>query len=160
MFSLMFLPRGRQLAAMGRDGRYAEDGGEERFSSLSPSAVAGYSPSFFHFKPAPPAPTLLPTKQGAPPGGGLFPPHLMGGKQSTKRARLVHNHACYRLKHTHGHDTARGGLCLLGRSRCSGCASATAAELPPPPALLPLPLLPSAIPRYSTRGAPWLASKL
>lgn len=77
VFSLMFLPRGRQLAAMGRDGRYAEDGGEERFSSLSPSAVAGYSPSFFHFKPVP-APTLLPTKHGAP--NGLFPAHLMGGK--------------------------------------------------------------------------------
>jgi hypothetical protein len=76
----MFLPRGRQLAAMGRDGRYAEDGGEERFSSLSPSAVAGYSPSFFHFKPAP-APTLLPTKHGAPPGGGgIYSSHLMGGK--------------------------------------------------------------------------------
>jgi len=75
VFSLMFLPRGRQLAAMGRDGRYAEDGGEERFSSLSPSAMAGYSPSFFHFKPAP-AQTILTSKNG----NGYYPPHLMGGE--------------------------------------------------------------------------------
>ncbi|XP_059481097.1 uncharacterized protein LOC132199980 [Neocloeon triangulifer] len=75
VFSLMFLPRGRQLAAMGRDGRYAEDGGEERFSSLSPSAMAGYSPSFFHFKPAPPH-TILTSKNGA----AYYPPHLMGDR--------------------------------------------------------------------------------
>ncbi|CAB3382882.1 Hypothetical predicted protein [Cloeon dipterum] len=75
VFSLMFLPRGRQLAAMGRDGRYAEDGGEERFSSLSPSAMAGYSPSFFHFKPAP-AHTVLTSKNGA----AYYPPHLMGDR--------------------------------------------------------------------------------
>ncbi|KAF4532877.1 hypothetical protein B566_EDAN001480 [Ephemera danica] len=90
---------GLSLAAMGRDGRYAEDGGEERFSSLSPSAVAGYSPSFFHFKPAA-AP--LPTKQGPPPA--LYPPHLMGDRVALVQApppplppsypRILHYYPC------------------------------------------------------------------
>lgn len=40
------MPKGRQLAAMGREGMYVEDR-EEKFSSLSRAA----SPSFFHFKP-------------------------------------------------------------------------------------------------------------
>ena len=55
VFLSMFLPKGRQLAALGRDGQVA--GGcsavirerEDRSSSLPAS---GYSPSFFHFKPA------------------------------------------------------------------------------------------------------------
>ncbi|PSN56476.1 hypothetical protein C0J52_08433 [Blattella germanica] len=49
VFLVMFMPKGRQLAAMGKEGVYVEDR-EERFSSLSP-AGSGYSPSFFHFKP-------------------------------------------------------------------------------------------------------------
>lgn len=56
VFLVMFMPKGRQLAAMGKEGVYVEDR-EERFSSLSP-AGSGYSPSFFHFKPV---------KYGAPP---------------------------------------------------------------------------------------------
>lgn len=40
---VMFMPKGRQLAAMGRDGLYDED----KLSTLSRPA----SPSFFHFKP-------------------------------------------------------------------------------------------------------------
>lgn len=49
VFLIMFMPKGRQLAAMGKEGLYMEDR-EERFSSLS-RAGSGYSPSFFHFKP-------------------------------------------------------------------------------------------------------------
>ncbi|GLV40682.1 uncharacterized protein CBL_04485 [Carabus blaptoides fortunei] len=47
-FLVMFTPKGRQLAAMGKDGVYMHDR-EDRFSSLSRGS--GYSPSFFHFKP-------------------------------------------------------------------------------------------------------------
>lgn len=49
IFLVMFMPKGRQLAAMGKEGLYVEDR-EDRFSSLS-RAGSGYSPSFFHFKP-------------------------------------------------------------------------------------------------------------
>jgi hypothetical protein len=49
IFLVMFMPKGRQLAAMGREDLYAEDR-EERFSASS-RAGSGYSPSFFHFKP-------------------------------------------------------------------------------------------------------------
>lgn len=48
-FLVMFMPKGRQLAAMGREDLYMEDR-EERFSASS-RAGSGYSPSFFHFKP-------------------------------------------------------------------------------------------------------------
>ncbi|KAJ8914431.1 hypothetical protein NQ315_017527 [Exocentrus adspersus] len=49
VFLIMFMPKGRQLAAMGKEGVYVEDR-EEHFSSLS-RVASGYSPSFFHFKP-------------------------------------------------------------------------------------------------------------
>lgn len=49
VFLVMFMPKGRQLAAMGKEGLYMEDR-DEHFSSLS-RAGSGYSPSFFHFKP-------------------------------------------------------------------------------------------------------------
>jgi hypothetical protein len=49
IFLVMFMPKGRQLAAMGREDLYMEDR-EERFSASS-RAGSGYSPSFFHFKP-------------------------------------------------------------------------------------------------------------
>ncbi|XP_069704949.1 metabotropic glutamate receptor 2 [Periplaneta americana] len=64
VFLVMFMPKGRQLAAMGKEGVYVEDR-EEHFSSLSP-AGSGYSPSFFHFKPVkcPPAPPP-PVKQAS-----------------------------------------------------------------------------------------------
>jgi len=48
VFILMFLPKGRQLAAAGADGLYREDR-EEGISS-----AARYSPSFFLFKPLKP----------------------------------------------------------------------------------------------------------
>lgn len=57
IFLIMFMPKGRQLAAMGKDGVYVEDR-DDRCSSLSRPA-SGYSPSFFHFKPV---------KFAAPPG--------------------------------------------------------------------------------------------
>lgn len=50
VFLVMFMPKGRQLAAMGREDMYVEDR-EERLSSASSRAGSGYSPSFFHFKP-------------------------------------------------------------------------------------------------------------
>ncbi|EEB12952.1 class C metabotropic glutamate-like G-protein coupled receptor GPRmgl4, putative [Pediculus humanus corporis] len=50
IFLIMFMPKGRQLAAMGKDGVYVEDR-EDRFSTLTP-AGSGYSPSFFHLKPS------------------------------------------------------------------------------------------------------------
>ena len=61
VFLVMFMPKGRQLAAMGKEGLYVEDR-EEQFSSLSRGG-SGYSPSFFHFKPI---------KYGVMGGGGGF----------------------------------------------------------------------------------------
>lgn len=49
VFLVMFMPKGRQLAAMGREDIYLEER-DERFSASS-RAGSGYSPSFFHFKP-------------------------------------------------------------------------------------------------------------
>lgn len=49
VFLVMFMPKGRQLAAMGKEGLYIEDR-DEQLSSLSRTG-SGYSPSFFHFKP-------------------------------------------------------------------------------------------------------------
>ncbi|XP_060519734.1 uncharacterized protein LOC132697958 [Cylas formicarius] len=49
VFLIMFMAKGRRLAAMGKEGVYVEDR-EDRFSSLSRTG-SGYSPSFFHFKP-------------------------------------------------------------------------------------------------------------
>ncbi|XP_046987214.1 uncharacterized protein LOC124580219 [Schistocerca americana] len=66
VFLVMFMPKGRQLAAMGRDGLYAEDR-DDRLSSLSRAA----SPSFFHFTPAhhpQPPPPPPPHKAPVPPG--------------------------------------------------------------------------------------------
>ncbi|XP_049539501.1 uncharacterized protein LOC125953770 [Anopheles darlingi] len=73
VFLVMFMPKGRQLAAMGKEGLYVEDR-EERFSSLS-RAGSGYSPSFFHFKPIKygvmgPSPTLQTGTGAALVGGG------------------------------------------------------------------------------------------
>lgn len=52
VFLIMFMPKSRQLAAMGRDGMYIEDG-EEKFSTISRVV----SPSFFHLKPVKPVHT-------------------------------------------------------------------------------------------------------
>ena len=49
IFLFMFMPKGRQLAAMGKDGVYLEDK-DDRFSTSS-REYSDYSPSFFHFKP-------------------------------------------------------------------------------------------------------------
>lgn len=49
VFALMFAPKGRRLAALGREGRWDADR-EEGLSSMG-AAGSGYSPSFFHFKP-------------------------------------------------------------------------------------------------------------
>lgn len=47
-FLVMFLPKGRQLAALGREGLYVEDR-EDVASNVTPS---GFAPSFYHFTPA------------------------------------------------------------------------------------------------------------
>lgn len=59
IFLTMFLPKGRQLAALGRQRASAFNSDpnaihdhDDRFSSLPGS---GYSPSFFHFKPGEPS---------------------------------------------------------------------------------------------------------
>lgn len=49
VFALMFGPKGRRLAALGREGRWEADR-DEGLSSLG-AGGSGYSPSFFHFKP-------------------------------------------------------------------------------------------------------------
>jgi len=46
-FLVMFLPKGRQLAAMGQEGLYLEDR-DDVMSNVTPSA---YAPSFYHFTP-------------------------------------------------------------------------------------------------------------
>lgn len=50
VFLTMFLPKGRQLAALGREGPAAVI--HDRDDALSSLPGSGYSPSFFHFKPA------------------------------------------------------------------------------------------------------------
>lgn len=78
VFALMFAPKGRRLAALGRDGRWDADR-EEGLSSLG-AGGSGYSPSFFHFKPVkygmvsaaavvPPPPLVLDRKEPAQPAG-------------------------------------------------------------------------------------------
>lgn len=78
VFLVMFMPKGRQLAAMGKEGVYVEDR-EERFSSLSP-AGSGYSPSFFHFKPV---------KYASGQGTGLQTGALPAHKQTSGVATLA-----------------------------------------------------------------------
>ncbi|KYM79941.1 PREDICTED: uncharacterized protein LOC105619585 [Atta cephalotes] len=50
VFLTMFLPKGRQLAALGREGPTAVI--RDHDDALSSLPGSGYSPSFFHFKPA------------------------------------------------------------------------------------------------------------
>ncbi|XP_046427712.1 uncharacterized protein LOC124183355 [Neodiprion fabricii] len=53
VFLLMFLPKGRQLAALGRENATVVTRGNphDRDDGLSSLPASGYSPSFFHFKP-------------------------------------------------------------------------------------------------------------
>ena len=46
----MFLPKSRQLSAVGKEGIYLEDQEHDRFS-LHSDGGERYSPSFYHFKP-------------------------------------------------------------------------------------------------------------
>ena len=48
VFLIMFLPKGRQLAAMGREGM----SGDDRDQLSSPSSPSIYTPSFLHIKPS------------------------------------------------------------------------------------------------------------
>ncbi|GFS48132.1 g_PROTEIN_RECEP_F3_4 domain-containing protein [Trichonephila inaurata madagascariensis] len=69
VFLVMFLPKGRQLASMGRGGPYTDDG----FSSVNQSI---YTPSFLHLKP----PIMPFVKQGTlvKPLTSTFPAHPGG----------------------------------------------------------------------------------
>ncbi|KAG8231619.1 hypothetical protein J437_LFUL010297, partial [Ladona fulva] len=92
VFAVMFLPRGRRMAAVGRATGTAASGGmavprygrgltmdddddddDDGSLSRSPSAIYGarYSPSFFHFKPG-----GTTTKGHAPVGDGTSPSHV------------------------------------------------------------------------------------
>ncbi|XP_052741186.1 metabotropic glutamate receptor 6 isoform X2 [Bicyclus anynana] len=82
VFALMFAPKGRRLAALGREGRWDADR-EEGLSSIGVGG-SGYSPSFFHFKPvkygmvsaaAPAPPAVLDRKEpSAQPAGVMMHP--------------------------------------------------------------------------------------
>ena len=55
-FMIMFLPKSRQLSAMGKEGIYLEDHDDphvaDRFSFRSnDNNMNNYSPSFYHFRP-------------------------------------------------------------------------------------------------------------
>lgn len=50
VFLTMFLPKGRQLAALGREASATVI--RDRDDAMSSLPGSGYSPSFFHFKPA------------------------------------------------------------------------------------------------------------
>ncbi|KAK7072986.1 hypothetical protein SK128_000812, partial [Halocaridina rubra] len=56
VFVVMFIPKGRQLAAIGKEGLYREDR-DDRLSTVS--GGARYSPSFFLFKPIKPPKDIL-----------------------------------------------------------------------------------------------------
>lgn len=68
VFALMFVPRDRRLAALGRAARWSSDR-DEGLSSLD-AGGSGYSPSFFHFKPVKygivSGPPPLPDRKEAP----------------------------------------------------------------------------------------------
>lgn len=52
VFIVMYAPKGRQLAALGRDeGSTMVDHGMHAYSTTSRTTASGYAPSFFHFKP-------------------------------------------------------------------------------------------------------------
>jgi hypothetical protein len=61
VFLIMFLPKGRQLAAMGREGM----GSDDRDQLSSPSSPSIYTPSFLHIKPS----HLIPLTK---PNGNLY----------------------------------------------------------------------------------------
>ncbi|KAF2357037.1 GPCR family 3 C-terminal protein [Trinorchestia longiramus] len=79
VFVIMFIPKGRQMAAVGRDGLYRDDR-EDRLSTVSD---ARYSPSFFLFKPVKSAKETprqhFNSFYKSPPSGmfgyGILPPH-------------------------------------------------------------------------------------
>ncbi|XP_050694537.1 protein bride of sevenless-like isoform X2 [Eriocheir sinensis] len=63
VFVVMFIPKGRQLAAMGKEGVFREDQ-EDHLSTIS-GGGGRYSPSFFHFKPIKTAKDILSHHQPA-----------------------------------------------------------------------------------------------
>ncbi|XP_042869801.1 metabotropic glutamate receptor 1-like isoform X2 [Penaeus japonicus] len=69
VFVVMFIPKGRQLAAVGKEGLYKEDR-DDRMSTLS--GGARYSPSFFLFKP------IKPPKEILRPANSIYKTHFSG----------------------------------------------------------------------------------
>ncbi|XP_068243897.1 metabotropic glutamate receptor isoform X1 [Palaemon carinicauda] len=69
VFVVMFIPKGRQLAAIGKEGLYREDR-DDRLSTVS--GGARYSPSFFLFKPIKPPKDLL------RPANSIYKTHFSG----------------------------------------------------------------------------------
>ncbi|XP_063609194.1 metabotropic glutamate receptor 1-like [Penaeus indicus] len=67
VFVVMFIPKGRQLAAVGKEGLYKEDR-DDRMSTLS--GGARYSPSFFLFKP------IKPPKEILRPANSIYKTHF------------------------------------------------------------------------------------
>lgn len=88
VFLLMFAPKGRRLAALGREGRWDADR-EEGLSTLSAGAGgSGYSPSFFHFKPVKYG-MVSPAAAPAPPADRKEPPAQPAGQLSIRHALIV-----------------------------------------------------------------------
>ncbi|XP_037089569.1 metabotropic glutamate receptor 3-like, partial [Pollicipes pollicipes] len=65
VFLVMFMPKGRQLAAMGKEGVHRDDR-EDRLS-LSYADPARGSPSFYHFRPVKVQPAVADHRKKAPP---------------------------------------------------------------------------------------------
>lgn len=87
VFALMFAPKGRRLAALGREGRWDADR-EEGLSSLGGGGGggSGYSPSFFHFKPVKYG-MVSPAAAPAPLQDRKEPPAQPAGQLSIRDAR-------------------------------------------------------------------------
>ncbi|XP_063852619.1 uncharacterized protein LOC135095612 isoform X1 [Scylla paramamosain] len=125
VFVVMFVPKGRQLAAMGKEGVYEEDQ-EDHLSTIS--GGARYSPSFFHFKPVKTpkdflqptsvyktrlhAPTIpecllpsLPPPSHSPSPSSSPPPPLTSptSTTTTTTASLPHPFICIGHLHLHHH---------------------------------------------------------
>lgn len=91
VFALMFAPKGRRLAALGREGRWDADR-EEGLSSLGGGGGgggSGYSPSFFHFKPVKYGMVSPAAAAAAPPADRKEPPAQPAGQLSIRRALIV-----------------------------------------------------------------------
>jgi len=127
VFLVMFMPKGRQLAAMGKEGLYVEDR-EEQFSSLS-RAGSGYSPSFFHFKPIKYGVMSgcgLPNSASNT-GQGLSSKHCSsannGGGKSRSSMYLLHSRICHNFCRQPSDPTQPGTVPFHSSCPCQLSAS-------------------------------------